>query len=226
MQKSDRKRPTGIGRWIEAYGAGQRGPLTWLSSTNVVLRRVTGSAHVRVMSESGGEHRAGRESGGASSRVRREFRRVGRRPSRGPRGNGHEIGQVGRQPGEVAEPAVREDGKPGEIGRRCSRSRGTSHRPGGPDRRIRRCDRDLPRPGVAGHAPPHPPSAAVAHRHVRPDRPERRGRAGRQRVGRAGPYRRPGAVLPLLRRNLVIPAGTTVDVIEIGGAMALIYPRE
>ncbi len=26
--------------------------------------------------------------------------------------------------------------------------------------------------------------------------------------------------------NLVIPAGTTVDVIEIGGAMALIYPRE
>ena len=30
-----------------------------------------------------------------------------------------------------------------------------------------------------------------------PCRPERRGRAGRQRVGRAGPYRQPGAVLPL-----------------------------
>ena len=26
--------------------------------------------------------------------------------------------------------------------------------------------------------------------------------------------------------NLVIPAGTTVDVIEIDGAMALVYPRE
>ena len=26
--------------------------------------------------------------------------------------------------------------------------------------------------------------------------------------------------------NLVIPAGNTVDVIEIGGAMAFVYPRE
>jgi hypothetical protein len=56
------------------------------------------------------------------------------------------------------------------------------------------------------------------------DRPERRGTAGRQRVGPAGPYRRRGVVLLLLRREPVIPAGTTVDVIEIDGATALVDP--
>ena len=192
---------SGVSGGRSPYGLDQRGPLTWLSSTNVVLWLVAGSAHVRVMSELGGEYRVGRECGGGSSRVRRGFRRVGRQPSRGPRGYGHEIGQVVRQPGEVAEPTVRADGKPGEIGRRCTGSRGASHRPGGPDRGIRRCDRDLPRPGVAGHIPPHSPSAAVVHRTS--------ALIGRNAVvrrdvsasGGAGPYRRPGAVLSLLRRE-------------------------
>ena len=146
-------------------GPGQWGPLTWLSGTKVVLWLVTRSAHVRVMSEFGGEYRDGRESGGASSRVRREFRRVGRQPSRGPGGN---------------------------------------------------------RPGVAGHAPPHPPSA-VAHWYVRPDRPERRGRQDVSTCGgRSVSVAR--SVLPLLRRELGHPRRITVDVIEIDGATALVYP--
>jgi len=43
--------------------------------------------------------------------------------------------------------------------------------------------------------------------------------------GRAG-YRRREVVLLPVRREPVIPAGTTVDVIEIDGATAFVYPRE
>jgi hypothetical protein len=43
-------------------------------------------------------------------------------------------------------------------------------------------------------------------------------------AGLAAEYRRRGAVLRLLRRDLVIRAGTTMDVIEIDGATVLVYP--
>ncbi len=175
-------------------GPNQRGLLAWLSSTNVVLRVMTGGVHVRVMSEAGGEYRAGRRA------------------------------------------TMSEDG---ETGRRFCMSRGTSHRdvaartgcrrrdggvwccwfrPGGPDRGVGRCDRDLSRPGLAGHAPPHPPPAAITRRHVRPDLPGHSDGAGRQRAGWTGPYRRRVAVLLHPTTGTCHPAGTTVDVIEVSGA--------
>jgi len=67
-----------------------------------------GKAHVWLMSEFGEEHRAGRESRGASSKLRHEFRRVGGWPNRGPHGTAPGIGQVSGEPSEPAEPAVRE----------------------------------------------------------------------------------------------------------------------
>lgn len=83
-----------------------------------------GQAHVWLMSESGEEREVGGESCRASSGVRREFRLAGARPGRGPRGNVAEIGQVSGQPGELAEPAVGEDGRThADGGERSSRSR-------------------------------------------------------------------------------------------------------